>query len=225
MARVVESGELAELRTTGPHEEERVAHTELPGGRADLAAQKRQYELEGLGGAELFGESGVGWAGNADRQASGLEHGERFHEVLAAERVQHEVVAGEDLGEVLFGVVDDNVGSEVADEWLGVAGSGGRHMRPEVLGELDHSGPQPTGAGVDQNLLPGLDLSLLDQDLPGGQSDQRDGGGLMQSKRGRLECDVVLVDRDVLGEGPDAQVAGAGIDLVADLEGADTRAN
>jgi hypothetical protein len=33
-----------------------------------------------------------------------------------------------------------------------------------------------------------------------------------------LGGDVVLVDRDVLREGPDAQVAGAGVDLVAYLE-------
>ena len=40
----------------------------------------------------------------------------------------------------------------------------------------------------------------------------------MQGERGRLGRDVVLVDRDVLREGPDPQVAGAGVDLVADLE-------
>ena len=54
-------------------------HTELPGGPADLATQERHHELEGLGGADLFGESGVGWARNADRQPSRLEHSERFH--------------------------------------------------------------------------------------------------------------------------------------------------
>jgi hypothetical protein len=53
-------------------------------------------------------------------------------------------------------------------------------MRPEVLGELDHGGPEPSGAGVDEDLLPRLDLTLLDQDLPGGQRDQGDSGGLVQ---------------------------------------------
>ena len=91
-------------------------------------------------------------------------------------------------------------------------------MRAEVLGELDDGGAQPAGAGVDEDLLPGLDLGEVDQGLPGGQRDQRDGCGLVQSERGRLEGDVVLVDGDVLGEGPDAQVAGSGVDLVADLE-------
>ena len=37
--------------------------------------------------------------------------------------------------------------------------------------------------------------------------------------------DVVLVDRDVLGEGPDAQIARARVDLVADGEVTDVRAD
>src|SRR5215208_8140928 len=109
MARVVEGGELAELGTIGPHEEERVTHTELLRGPADLAAQERQHELERLWRVQLFCESGIGWAGDPDCQAAGFEDGERFHQVLAAERVQHEVIARENLGEILFRVVDDDV--------------------------------------------------------------------------------------------------------------------
>jgi hypothetical protein len=40
----------------------------------------------------------------------------------------------------------------------------------------------------------------------------------VQGERGWLGGDVVLVDREVLREGPDPQVAGASVDLVADLE-------
>ena len=40
----------------------------------------------------------------------------------------------------------------------------------------------------------------------------------MQGERVRFARDVVLVDRDVLREGPDPQVAGAGVDLIAYLE-------
>ena len=47
----------------------------------------------------------------------------------------------------------------------------------------------------------------------------------MQGERGWLGGDVVLVDRDVLREGPDPQVAGASVDLVADLEVAYGRAD
>ena len=44
----------------------------------------------------------------------------------------------------------------------------------------------------------------------------------MQRERGRLEC-IVLIDRDVLGEGADAQIAEARKHLVAGLEVADGR--
>ena len=96
---VVEPGELAQLGATGVHEEELVAHAEFLGGSADLVAEERQHELERFGCAELLGESGVGWTGDADRQASGLEHGERLEQVLPAEGVHHQVIAREDLGE------------------------------------------------------------------------------------------------------------------------------
>jgi hypothetical protein len=39
----------------------------------------------------------------------------------------------------------------------------------------------------------------------------------------RLDRHIVLIDRDVLGEGADAQITGARIHLVADLEVADGR--
>ena len=78
---------------------------------------------------------------------------------------------------------------------------------------------------MDEHLLAGLNLSDIDQRLPGGEGDQGNGSGLVQGQRRRFECDVVLVDRDVLGEGPDTQVAGARVDLVADLERADGAAD
>ena len=100
--RVVERGELAQLGATGVHEEELVAHAEFLGRFADLATEERQHELERFGCAELFGESGVGWTGDADRQTSGLEHGKRLEQVLPAEGVHDEVVAREDLSEILL---------------------------------------------------------------------------------------------------------------------------
>jgi hypothetical protein len=45
----------------------------------------------------------------------------------------------------------------------------------------------------------------------------------VQRKRGRLEGHIVLIDRDVLGEGSDPQIAGARIHLVADSEVTDGR--
>jgi hypothetical protein len=38
-----------------------------------------------------------------------------------------------------------------------------------VLGELNDGRPQPAGAGVDEDLLAGLDVGAVDERLPGGQ--------------------------------------------------------
>jgi hypothetical protein len=77
-----------------------------------------------------------------------------------------------------------------------------------VLGELDGGRSQAAGAGVDEDLLAGLDVGAVDECLPGGQGDQRHRGRLVRGERVWFGRDVVLVDRDVLREGPDPQVAG-----------------
>src|SRR5215212_2761929 len=58
----------------------------------------------------------------------------------------------------------------------------------------------------------------VDQGLPSSQCHQRHRRRLVQGERVRLGRDVVLVDRNVFGEGPDPQVAGTGVDLIAYLE-------
>ena len=91
-------------------------------------------------------------------------------------------------------------------------------MGAEVLGHLDDRGPETAGAGVDEDLLAGLDVGDVDQGLPRGQRHERYGGGFLERQRPRLERDVVGIDGDELGEGPDPQVTRAGVHLVADLE-------
>ena len=76
-----------------------------------------------------------------------------------------------------------------------------------------------------EDLLSGLHVRAIDEGLPGGQGYERHRAGLAQRQRGRLGGDVVLVDRDVLRERADPQVAGASEDLVAGLEVAHGRAD
>lgn len=90
-----------------------------------------------------------------------------------------------------------------------------------MLRDLDDRGAQAAGAGVDQDLLPGLDVGEVDQRLPCGQGDQWDRGRLLEGERSRLDRDVVRVDGDLLGERADAEVARPGVDLVAHGEAAD----
>jgi hypothetical protein len=71
---------------------------------------------------------------------------------------------------------------------------------------------------VDQDLLPRPKLSPLDQGLPRGQADEGHGGGLGHAERRRFDRQVVLADRDEVGEGADAVLLRTRVDLVARLE-------
>src|SRR4051812_28459058 len=55
------------------------------------------------------------------------------------ERVQHDVVAGEDLGEVLLPVVHDDVRAEASHQLRVLAARGRGQRGAEVLGERDDS--------------------------------------------------------------------------------------
>ena len=157
----------------------------------------------------------------------GLSTVSDFSRFCPPRRVDHEVVAGQRLGEVLRLVVDDDVGPETSDEVCGRGGGGGRDDGAEVLGELDDRRAEAAGPGVDEDLLPGLHVCAVDEHLPGGQGDERHSAGFLERQGVRLGRDVVLVDRDEFGEGTDPQVARAGVDLVTHREvtnvGADVR--
>ena len=111
----------------------------------------------------------------------------------------------------------------VADLVLVLSVCGGGDVGAEVLGHLDDRGPEPAGAGVDEDLLAGLDVGHVDQGLPRGQRHERYGAGFVERQRPRLEGHVVGIDGDELGEGPDPQVTRAGVHLVAHREAADAR--
>ena len=160
-------------------------------------------------GGRLPGEGRVGWADDADGEPAGLEHGQGLLQVGAAEGVKDDVVAAEHVGEVLLGVVDDVVGAELANLVLVPGVGGGGDVGAWLLGHLDDRGPQPAGAGVDQDLLAGLDVSHVDQGLPCGQRHKRYGAGFLEPQGPRLEGHVVGIDGDQLGEGPDPQVTRA----------------
>ena len=77
--------------------------------------------------------------------------------------------------------------------------------------------PKPPAPAWTRTLLTRLDLRKHDQRLPRGKRYQRDRRCLFHRERVRLEGEVILVDGDVFSERPDAQVAGSGVDFVADL--------
>src|SRR5215211_6895469 len=83
VAGVVEGGQLAQLGAVGLHEQERVAHAQLPRLLADLAAQQPHHDAHELRRPELPREPGVRRAGDADRLSARLDDGEGLLEVLA----------------------------------------------------------------------------------------------------------------------------------------------
>src|SRR5829696_2017589 len=85
VAGVVERGQFAQLGAVGLHEQERVAHTELPGLLVDLAAQQPHRHTHELRRPELLGEPAVRRASHADRLSTRLEDCKGLLEVFAAE--------------------------------------------------------------------------------------------------------------------------------------------
>jgi hypothetical protein len=79
------------------------------------------------------------------------------------------------------------------------------------------------GTRVDQHLLTGLNVGLLDQRLPRGERDQWQGGGFGHVESLGLGGDVALVDGEVFGEGADAVLSGFGVHRVAGRESAHPR--
>ena len=136
----------------------------------------------------------------------------------AAQGVDHDVVVVHDACEIAGAVVDDEIGAEPRDPF-NVCGARCRgHAGTEMLGQLYRDGSQAAGAGMDENLLTRLQIGPFDEGLPRGQSDEGEGGRLVHGEPGRLERDVVLLDRDQLGEGADSMLVRAGVDLVSGLE-------
>jgi hypothetical protein len=69
-----------------------------------------------------------------------------------------------------------------------------------LAGQLGREVPDGAGDAVDQNRLAGLQVSVVEQRLPRGQSrDRQGGGGHVVDVRGK-RGEVARFDSDVLGE-------------------------
>ena len=78
---------------------------------------------------------------------------------------------------------------------------------------------------MDEHGLAALEMRPVDKGLPRGQRYEGEGGCFFHGESGRLERDVVLLDRDQLGEGADAVVVRACVDRVSGLEAPDSGAD
>ena len=116
------------------------------------------------------------------------------------------------------------MGAEPGDEIPVPRGRGSGHPRAVLGRELRDVGADTAGAAVDQDMLPGSQLSVLVQRLPGGERAERNGGGRQMIHRGGLGGQVGGGGGDVLGGGAGAVETDQAVDLVAGLPAVGVRA-
>src|SRR5260370_3126520 len=112
--------------------------------------------------------------------ANGLE---RRIEVCAADGSEHDVeaAAAAVLGDIVFDrhvSIVDRDGAKPFDESLAGGRAGREYIGAEGAGDLDGDVTDAAGPAMDQDLLPRMRGSAIDQSFPCGDEDQRNGRGL-----------------------------------------------
>src|SRR5882724_11441796 len=93
--------------------------------------------------------------------------------------IEEHVVTLATLGEILFCVIDDVIGADRSDKIDIACAAHSRDLCARSFGDLHREGSYTSGRPVDQDFLPGLNLSLP-QALQRGKSGQRNRGGLLK---------------------------------------------
>ncbi len=136
---------------------------------------------EGVLDSGIFGRLFIG--GDGDGEASGLDEGKRAQEGVSADGVEDDV---DGLGDGFFEagglIVDDFVGSELADEGGGGGGGGGDDVGPVQVGDLDGEVADGSRGTVDEDAVAGMEVAVFEEALPGGEGADGDGGGLEGSE-------------------------------------------
>src|SRR6266850_3047658 len=108
-ARFNEGCDLAQLLAVRSYENKRVANAVAPGLLADAEAQKAHDLLQEPVRPVLLSERYIRRTGDGNELSTGLQHLEGLVERVRAQTVQDDVVAAQDLLEILFLVVDDDL--------------------------------------------------------------------------------------------------------------------
>src|SRR5712671_1597655 len=98
---------------------------------------------------------------------------------MVGDVIEDHVVTLVALCEILFDVIDDVVGADGSDKVDIPCAANSRDFGAQRLGDLHGECSDTSGRAVDQNLLPGLNLSLT-QALQRSESGQRKRGGLLK---------------------------------------------
>src|SRR5260370_11052112 len=106
--------------------------------------------------------------------------------------VNDQIVPLSVLGVIFLGIVNDVVCAERTDHvQISRIGDGG-DFGSERLGDLYRECPYSTARTVNQDLLSGLDVSMVSEGLQGCESSDRDRGGFFKRAIFGLQCYFVF---------------------------------
>src|SRR6266702_2849323 len=217
-ARVNEGCDLAQLLAVRSHENKRVANAVVLGLLPDAEAQKAHALLQEPVRPVLLSERYIRRTGDGNELSTGLQHLEGLFERVLAQTVQDDVVAAQDLVEILFLVVDDDIRAETFDQIDIRCARRSRHRCADVLCQLNGECAYSTGTRVDQDFLALLQVGAFNQYLPSCQTHQRDGRCLFHGEILGLQRHVSFIHGDEFRERPDPVLMRPRINLVARLE-------
>src|SRR2546425_6920836 len=120
---------------------------------------------------------------------------------MVPSHVEDQVVTVPISREVLPGVIDDPVCSDRADHVHVLRTAHGGHLRSERLGDLNGECAYASRRTVDQDFLPGPNVSFVTQTLHGGASRHRYRGRLLERQVGWLPDDSNVANGNILGKG------------------------
>src|SRR5216683_897389 len=114
-------------------------------------------------------------------------------------RIVNHVVMLPIFGEIFLRVINDVVCANRADHLQIPCATHASDCGPERLGDLHRKRPHPTRRTIHQNLLPGVDLSLIAKTLQSSECRHRDGGSFLKRTLRRFQRHCVFRNRCVLG--------------------------
>ncbi len=110
--------------------------------------------------------------------------------------------------DLLLAVDDDFVGAEGAKFFdFFFAADGGDDARAENFGDLDSGGTDAAASAEDEDFFAGLKFGAGDEHVPGGEENERNGGGFFEGKAGRNGHGVARRRADVFGVASGDEIA------------------
>src|SRR5881409_3141552 len=113
--------------------------------------------------------------------------------------VEDHVVTLVALREIFFRVIDDVIGADRSDKIDIARAANRRNLRAKKFGDLNGERSDTSSRAVNENLLPGLNISLA-QTLQRNESGQRQGGCLFKGDVRRLQDQCSFASACILGQ-------------------------